>query len=461
VTASAPRGTVRAARLAAWLLCALLPAQAALASIPPIVDGRPLPSLAPMLERVTPSVVNVTALGHVQVQNPLLLDPFFRRFFNLPRLPQEEQRQDIGSGVIVDAGRGYILTNNHVIAGADRIVVTLRDGRRLPARLVGTDRASDIAVIQVHATGLRAIRLGDSNRLRVGDFVVAIGNPFGLGQTVTSGIVSALGRSGLGLGGYEDFIQTDASINPGNSGGALVDLAGRLVGINTAILSPQGGNIGIGFAIPINMAREVMEQLIRYGRVRRGVLGITVQNLTPRLARAFGVRGDHGAVITQVVPGSPAARAGLRVGDVVIGVDGSPVRRTRDLRNAVGLLPVGRHVRLTVLRGGRERTVEAVMAAPSHRTIEGRRIDPRLAGARFADVPPDPIGGGPRGVRVVRVAPGSPAWEAGLRDGDVILALNHHTLAGVGDLSAAVGRNPRALVLNLRRGDASLYLVIE
>ncbi len=453
----------RAAPAVLIALFALLCSSAAFASIPPVVDGRPLPSLAPMLERVTPSVVNVTALGHVQVRNPLLRDPFFRRFFNLPQVPQEEQRQDIGSGVIVDARRGYILTNNHVIANADKILVTLRDGRRFPARLIGTDPASDVAVIQIHAKGLKAITLGDSGHLRVGDFVVAIGNPFGLGQTVTSGIVSALGRSGLGLEGYEDFIQTDASINPGNSGGALVNLRGQLVGINTAILSPQGGNIGIGFAIPVDMARAIMDQLIRYGRVRRGTLGITAQDLTPRLARAFGIHGDRGSVITRVTPGSSAARAGLRVGDVVVAVDGTPVRRTLELRNAVGLLPIGRRVRLTVLRNGRRLTIEAVMAAPRHRTLEGRRIDPRLAGALFGDVERKGTGSAGGGVRVERVTPGSPAWRAGLRRGDVVVSLDRHAVHDVDSLrAAAAGAGAsRALLLDLRRGDGGLFLVIR
>ncbi|HDK02772.1 MAG TPA: Do family serine endopeptidase, partial [Gammaproteobacteria bacterium] len=373
---------------------------------------------------------------------------------------QEERRQDIGSGVIVDARHGYILTNNHVIANADKILVTLRDGRRFPARLIGTDPASDVAVIQIHAKGLKAITLGDSGRLRVGDFVVAIGNPFGLGQTVTSGIVSALGRSGLGLEGYEDFIQTDASINPGNSGGALVNLRGQLVGINTAILSPRGGNIGIGFAIPIDMARAIMDQLIRYGRVRRGTLGITAQDLTPGLARAFGIHGDRGSVITRVAPGSSAARAGLRVGDVVVAVDGAPVRRTLELRNAVGLLPIGRRVRLTVLRDGRRLTIEAVMTAPHHRTLEGRRVDPRLAGALFGNVAQRVTGSG-GGARVERVTPGSPAWRAGLRRGDVVVSLDRHPVRDVDSLRAAAAGGPRALLLDLRRGDGGLFLVIQ
>jgi serine protease Do/serine protease DegQ len=274
------------ALLGACLMSLVLQTEGAL---PSSVDGQPLPTLAPMLERATPAVVNIATVGHVEVrQNPLLSDPFFRHFFDIPDRPRRRQTQSLGSGVIVDAEHGYVLTNHHVIARADKITVTLRDGRHLNATLIGADPESDVAVIQVPAERLTALPLADSDRLRVGDFVVAIGNPFGLGQTVTSGIVSALGRTGLGIKGYEDFIQTDASINPGNSGGALVNLHGELVGINTAIIAPGGGNVGIGFAIPTSMASQIMQQLIEHGEVSRGQLGITAQDLTPELAQAFG-----------------------------------------------------------------------------------------------------------------------------------------------------------------------------
>jgi serine protease DegQ len=277
--------------------------------------------------------------------NPLFNDPFFRRFFDLPDMPRQPRETSAsGSGVVVDARRGYVLTNNHVVAEADAIEVTTKDNQRYPARLVGRDPGTDIAVLQIQGQGLQAVPLGDSDRLQVGDYVVAIGNPFGLGQTVTSGIVSALGRGGLRVEGYEDFIQTDASINPGNSGGALVDLRGRLVGINTAILAPSGGNVGIGFAVPINMARAVMDQILEYGEVRRGRIGIAVQDLTPEIATALQVGTPEGAVVAQVEPGSPAERAGLRRGDVVVAIDGVQVHSSTQVRNHVGLKRVGQAV---------------------------------------------------------------------------------------------------------------------
>lgn len=330
------------------------------AAVPSLLSNQAVPTLAPMLERITPAVVNIATEGRVRLpRNPLLEDPFFRRFFDFPDMPRERRTQSLGSGVVVDASKGYVITNHHVINHAQTITVTLRDGRKLKARLIGSDPESDVAVIQIPAKNLSALPLANSDRLRVGDFVVAIGNPFGLGQTVTSGIVSALGRSGLGIHGYEDYIQTDASINPGNSGGALVDLRGELVGINTAILAPSGGNVGIGFAIPSNMVKQIMRQLVKHGGVRRGRLGVTIQDLSGDLARAFGIPRNQGAVISQVLPGSAAARAGLRVGDVVLAVNGKPVRGAGALRNAVGLLRVGERIRLDIVRDGRRMTVTA------------------------------------------------------------------------------------------------------
>lgn len=316
-------------------------------------------TIAPMLEQVTPAVVNISVLSQApQAENPLLRDPFFRRFFNLPdQMPQSRPQVSAGSGVIVDARNGYVVTNNHVVENAQEIAVTLKDRRRLRAKLIGRDAATDIALLQIKAEGLTALPLGDSDRLQVGDFVVAIGNPFGLGQTVTSGIVSALGRSGLKIEGYEDFIQTDASINPGNSGGALVNFQGELIGINTAIIGPAGGSVGIGFAVPVSIVRSVTEQLREYGEVRRGRLGVAIQDLTPDLAESMSLKGDEGALIAKIERGSPADSGGLRSGDVVIAVDGRPIRSATDFRNRIGLLRVGTPVQLTVMREGGQKSV--------------------------------------------------------------------------------------------------------
>lgn len=316
-------------------------------------------TIAPMLEQVTPAVVNISVLSQApQAENPLLRDPFFRRFFNLPdQMPQSKPQVSAGSGVIIDARNGYVVTNNHVVENAQEIAVTLKDRRRLRAKLIGRDAATDIALLQIKADGLAALSIGDSDRTKVGDFVVAIGNPFGLGQTVTSGIVSAMGRSGLKIEGYEDFIQTDASINPGNSGGALVNFQGELIGINTAIIGPAGGSVGIGFAVPVSIVRSVVEQLREYGEVRRGRLGVAIQDLTPDLAESMSLKGDEGALIAKIERGSPADSGGLRSGDVVIAVDGRPVRSATDFRNRIGLLRVGTPVQLTVMREGGQKSV--------------------------------------------------------------------------------------------------------
>jgi len=340
----------------------------------PEVGGAAVPSLAPMLARITPGVVGVSVRGRVREENPLLQDPFFRRFFNLPQRQQQEERetQATGSGVIVDAAQGYVLTNGHVVENATRIEITTKENRRFTARLIGKDSDTDIALLQVPAQNLTAVPIGDSDRLQVGDFVLAIGNPFGLGQTVTSGIVSALGRSGLGIEGYEDFIQTDASINPGNSGGPLVNLQGQCVGINTAILSPGGGNIGIGFAVPINMARRVMDQILRYGEVKRGRIGVAIQDLTPDLADAMKTSHTTGAVIAKVESGSPAERAGLRNGDLVLALNGTAVNSGTQLRNLIGLARIGDEVTLTVDRRGSEYSI-AVRIDPASSTAAARQ----------------------------------------------------------------------------------------
>ncbi|PWC54750.1 Do family serine endopeptidase [Azospirillum sp. TSO22-1] len=333
---------------------AVLPATAAL---PATANGTT--SIAPMLDQVTPAVVNIAVLSRAPqaADNPLLRDPFFRRFFGDQPQAQAKPQVSAGSGVIVDAARGYVITNHHVIANAQEIAVTLKDRRRLRAKLIGSDEATDVALLQIPAERLTALPMGDSDRLRVGDFVVAIGNPFGLGQTVTSGIVSALGRSGLKIEGYEDFIQTDASINPGNSGGALVSFNGELIGMNTAIIGPAGGSVGIGFAVPTGIIRAVMEQLTEHGAVRRGRLGVAIQDLTPDLADSLNVTGDQGAVIAKVEAGSPAERAGIKTGDVVVAVDGRPIHSGTDLRNRIGLVRTGVPVQITLLRSGQERSI--------------------------------------------------------------------------------------------------------
>ena len=432
----------------------LTPPQAAQAALPAVVDGQALPSLAPMLERVTPAGVNISSKTHVRVAtDPLLDDPFFRRFFGVPNLPRERVEQSLGSGVIVDASKGYVLTNNHVVQGADDISVTLHDGRTLKASVVGTDPDTDVAVIQIPAQNLTALAVADSAQLRVGDFVVAVGNPFGLGQTVTSGIVSALGRTGLKGLGYQNFIQTYASINPGNSGGALVNLRGELVGINSAIFSPSGGNVGIGFAIPSNLAGNVMRQLVRSGTVKRGSLGVETQDLTPEIAEMLGTAPGKGAVVTRVQADSPADRAGLKPGDVVLALNDTSVSDEADLHNAEGLLPVGSEVKLKLLRDGKVEMVSASLAAQELATADGQGLDPRLAGAAFVDLGERQRQQGLGGASIARVAAGSRAEANGLRAGDVVVAVNQVELRALKDLRALLTqRRPRQLLLTVVRG---------
>ncbi|MFP4207846.1 MAG: Do family serine endopeptidase [Wenzhouxiangella sp.] len=424
------------------------------AVLPAEVDGRPLPSLAPVLEQVTPAVVNVHTRTRVQVRSsPLFDDPFFRRFFDVPSVPRERVQRSLGSGVIVDAKAGHILTNNHVIDGADDIAVTLQDGREYAAELVGADHETDLAVIRIEAEGLSALPLFAADTLRVGDFVVAVGNPFGLGQTVTSGIVSALGRSGLRGLEYQNFIQTDASINPGNSGGALIDLAGRLIGINTAIFTPSGGNVGIGFAIPASTAEYVMDQLVRFGEVRRGSLGVEVQDLDERLREALGVTVTSGVVITRLAPDSPADRAGLRAGDIIVAVDDRPVPDGQALRNIEGLLAIGSEVTVRHLRDGRERSVRLRMRENLDARISGRRLDQRLDGLTLVQVALRRPGGG---VLVEDVRRNSPAWRAGLRPGDLVVALNQRPLTDLAQMRRRfpLGEETPLVLEILRRGVA-------
>jgi serine protease Do/serine protease DegQ len=418
------------------------------------------PTLAPLVKKVAPGVVNIAVRGRIaQQRNPLFNDPFFRRFFNVPDVPAEREFRAAGSGVIVDAREGLVITNRHVVEHADEITVTLTDGRRLRARPVGSDPDTDVAVIKVTADGLIALPLGDSDKLEVGDFVVAVGNPFGLGQTITSGIVSALRRTGLGIEGYEDFIQTDAPINPGNSGGALVDLRGELVGINTAIVGPTGGNVGIGFAIPVNMVRDVMAQLVQFGEVRRGQLGIVPQDLTPDLIQAMGLSDQQtGAVIARVDPGSAAERAGLKGGDVVTELGGRPIRGAADLRNKIGLLHVGDVAELTVLRGGQQLIVHATLTTPVRTLVEGSKLSPLLDGATFGSTRPDTSAGG---VEIVAIQPGSTVWVAGLRKGDIITSVNQQEVAGTDEFAAKVKASPRALRLNGIRDGNAFFVVLR
>jgi Do/DeqQ family serine protease len=423
--------------------------------------GESLPSLAPMLERVTPAVVNIATYTTVQVRNPLLEDPFFRRFFNVPDQRRFRRTQSAGSGVVVDAGEGYIVTNNHVIERADEITVTLADGRSMNATLVGTDSQVDLAVLKVDPTDLEEIGFANSNDLRVGDFVVAIGNPFGLSQTVTSGIVSALGRSGLGIEGYEDFVQTDASINPGNSGGALVDLKGRLIGINTAILAPSGGNVGIGFAIPANMVRAIMSQLIEHGEVRRGYLGLAVQGLNVELAEAFGVERREGVVVVEVEPDSAADSAGLRSGDIITRIGEREIDKVSDFHSHAAVIFVGDEVALEVLRDGDSENITLQIGDDDLEKVQGRRIDARLAGTElqnFRDQDEPNMGAG---VLVTEVDPDTPAYQFGLRAGDILVAANRRAIRNLTELREGARLSNRQLLLRVYRAGQFGFVAIR
>jgi Do/DeqQ family serine protease len=454
--------TLRLALASAALAAAVIMAPVARAVLPAAVnDAAPMPSLAPMVKRASPSVVNIATRGTVKEKagqrNPLLDDPFFRRFFDTPpdARPRERQFQSAGSGVIVDARNGYIITNNHVVENASEITITLLDNRTFSAKVIGTDEGADIAVLQAKEPNLVSMPLGDSSKLEVGDYVVAIGNPFGLQHTVTAGIVSALGRSGINPEGYEDFIQTDASINPGNSGGALVNLRGELVGINSAILSGSGGNIGIGFAIPVNMARGVMDQLIKYGEVKRGVLGVSIYNVTPEIAKEFALPDSSGALVAGVAQGSSAERAGVKTGDIITAFNGAPMRGATELHNAIGMLRVGDSVELSLLRDGKPLKVTALISDRSTLpATNAADINPGLEGAELVDAPQ---GGG---VLVRSVAEGSPAAQAGLRTSDVIVGVGRTPVSNTKAFRAAA-KGANVMVLNVRRGQAVLLIPIR
>jgi serine protease Do/serine protease DegQ len=441
----------------AVLVALALPARAALPQRMP--DGE-VPTLAPVMERVTPTVVNIATFTTVEVRNPLFADPFFRRFFDSPLNQRRYRRtRSAGSGVIVDAERGHIVTNEHVIRRADEIAVTLADGRTVAAELVGSDAQVDLAVLRLvpdadadlDLASLAEAEFGDSARLRVGDFVVAVGNPFGLGQTVTSGIVSAIGRSGLGIEGYEDFIQTDASINPGNSGGALVDLNGRLVGINTAILAPSGGNVGIGFAIPADMVRAILDALVADGEVRRGHLGLAVQEMNVELARAFGIDDRDGVVVTAVEADSPAAAAGLAVGDVLVRLGDRRVRSIVDYRARAAVVLVGDAFEVEFVRGGERRTTRLTVPEDAFERLDGARLHPGLAGATLQNHRDGDDGEGAAGVALLEVARGSIAWRTGLRAEDVVVAANGRPATNLSELAAGIKLRANRTVVRIRR----------
>jgi len=437
-------------------LIAVLASTTASAALPDSVGGRPVVSLAPLVETASPAVVNIRVSQTVSRRNPLG-DEAFRRFFGIPDGPGGQQEvASAGSGVIVDAENGYILTNHHVVGEADTIQISLIDGKILDAEMVGSDPATDIAVIKVDAEDLTEMPIGNSEGARVGDFVIAIGNPFGLGHTVTSGIISALGRTGISRDGYEDFIQTDASINPGNSGGALVNMNGELIGINSAIISRSGGNVGIGFAVPTEIASSIMSQILDFGEIRRGLLGVGIQTIDAEMAKALDTNVERGALITNIVPESAAEKAGLAVGDIIVEVNKEKIDNASELRNKIGLLRSGDEVNLKYVRDKKSRSARALLGQAEGRLLTGADIHPGLQGAVFAAASTT----SDEGVEVTEVEPGSPAAQRGLRPGDIITAVNRNRVGNLQDL-AAVAENYRILFLLVKRGDRSLMLQIR
>jgi len=458
-------------RIVATLSCGLLLAATASSSLAQLPflgnEANGKPTLAPLIKEVGPAVVSVYVEGEAQTVTPFFNDPLLERFFGPQGVPQvqPQPRQGAGSGVIIDAENGYVITNHHVIAEANAVNVVLSDGRQFEGEIVGSDQGTDIALLKIEADNLTALELGDSDSLEVGDFVLAIGNPFSLGQTVTSGIVSALGRGGMNADSYEDFIQTDASINPGNSGGALIDLDGQLVGINSVIIAPAGGNVGIGFAVPSNMANAVVRQLLENGEVRRGRLGIGITDLSPEDIADFGLDIDGGAYISSVEQGSPAERAGLQPGDVVIELDGKAIDSSSDLRNAVGLMPVGSTVTLTYLREAARRDVQVTIAAESEFASASTVTIEQLSGAQFRNLGPgDPQYGRVQGVLVASVAEGSAAQRSGLMAGDVITSAGaraRYAVRDVATLEQVLAQMRGAFALDILREGRRFSLIIR
>ncbi|WP_312925690.1 serine endoprotease DegP [Atlantibacter hermannii] len=441
--------------------------------------AQPMPSLAPMLEKVMPSVVSINVEGTTAVNNqrlprnfqqffgddspfcqdgsPFQSSPFCQGGGAGPQGGLQQKFMALGSGVIIDAAKGYVVTNNHVVDNATSIKVQLSDGRKLDAKMVGKDPRSDIALIQIQdPKNLTAIKLADSDALRVGDYTVAIGNPFGLGETVTSGIVSALGRSGLNAENYENFIQTDAAINRGNSGGALVNLNGELIGINTAILAPDGGNIGIGFAIPSNMVKNLTSQMVEYGQVRRGELGIMGTELSSELAKAMKVDAQRGAFVSQVMPNSSAAKAGVKAGDVIVSLNNKPINSFAALRAQVGSMPVGSKLTLGLLRDGKPTSVELELQQSSQNQVDSSSIFNGIEGAEMSNQT-----GNTPGVVVNSVKAGSPAARIGLKKGDIILGANQQPVKNIAELRKILDSKPSVLALNVKRGDSTLYLLMQ
>ncbi|MDH5434383.1 MAG: Do family serine endopeptidase [Gammaproteobacteria bacterium] len=434
----------------------------AIAALPADVEGKPLPSLSKMLKSVNPAVVNIATFSEQQQRtNPLLNDPFFRRFFNIPeheeqnRRPQKRQ-MSAGSGVIVDAKKGIVITNNHVIKRADEVRVSLVDGRHFTAKVLGTDPDLDIAVLKIDADNLTAVKLGDSKQMEVGDFVVAIGNPFGLGQTVTTGIVSALDRTGLGIEGYENFIQTDASINPGNSGGALVNLRGELIGINTAIIAPAGGNVGIGFAIPFDMAKSSMDQIIEHGEVKRGQIGVGIQDITVDLQIALDLdNGQQGVVVTNVVEDSPAQKAGIKADDIIIAINGEETKSTGQLRSQIAKHQIGDKLQVKLLRNGKVRQLNVAIGESEAMIAADGSLHKLLQDVKFEDVDDG------QGVAISEIAPDSYAAYRGLRPGDIIVAANKIRVKNVKDFAKALAKDSDKILLRVKRGRNAFYLVLR